>query len=110
MRSIAQKKCIYINVHCMGNEQEELKAMVQQENYDIIAITETWWNHSQDWGAAMESYKFFKRDRQGKRGSGVALHVRERFNSTELNTENCNIESLWVRIRERPMKLTLTMT
>lgn len=30
----------------MGNKQEELKDMVQQKNYDIVAITETWWDDS----------------------------------------------------------------
>lgn len=29
----------------MGNEQD-LEAMVQQENYELVAITETWWDHS----------------------------------------------------------------
>ncbi|KAK4822022.1 hypothetical protein QYF61_006870 [Mycteria americana] len=32
--SIAQLKCIYTNACSMGNKQEELEAVVQQENYD----------------------------------------------------------------------------
>ncbi|GAB0204069.1 mitochondrial enolase superfamily member 1 [Grus japonensis] len=44
MGSVAQLKCIYTNAHSMGNKQEELEAIVQQENYDIVAIRETrWW-------------------------------------------------------------------
>ncbi|GAB0182992.1 mitochondrial enolase superfamily member 1 [Grus japonensis] len=39
--SVAQLKCTYTNVHSMGNKQEELEAIVQWENYDIVAITET---------------------------------------------------------------------
>ena len=27
----------------MSNKQGELEAMMQHENYDIVAITETWW-------------------------------------------------------------------
>ncbi|GAB0179548.1 maestro heat-like repeat-containing protein family member 7 [Grus japonensis] len=42
--SIAQLKCIYTNVHSMGNKQEELEAIVQQESYDIVAITAIWWD------------------------------------------------------------------
>ena len=38
--SIAQLKCIYANAFSMGNKQEELEAIVQQENYEIVAITE----------------------------------------------------------------------
>ncbi|GAB0206371.1 mitochondrial enolase superfamily member 1 [Grus japonensis] len=38
MGSVAQLKCIYTNACSMGNKQEELEAIVQQENYDIVAI------------------------------------------------------------------------
>ncbi|KAF4803570.1 nipped-B-like protein [Turdus rufiventris] len=37
-----QLNCIYTNAHSMGSKQEELEAMVQQGNYDIVAIMETW--------------------------------------------------------------------
>ncbi|CAN0341571.1 unnamed protein product [Bubo scandiacus] len=33
----------------MGNKQEELEAMMKQENYDVVAITETWWDVIHDW-------------------------------------------------------------
>ena len=83
--SIAQLKCIYTNAHSMGNKQEELEAIVQLENYDIVAIMETWWDDSHNWSAAMDGYKLFRRDRQGRRGGGVALYVRECFDRLELN-------------------------
>jgi len=38
--SIAQLKHIYTNACSMGNKQE-LEAIMQLENYDIVAITET---------------------------------------------------------------------
>ena len=59
----------------MGNKQEELEAIVQQENYDIAAITETWWDNSHDWSDTMDGYKLFGRDRQGMRGGGIALQL-----------------------------------
>lgn len=30
----------------MGNKQEDLEAIVQQENYDMVVIMETWWDDS----------------------------------------------------------------
>lgn len=39
--SVAQLKCIYTNARSTGNKPEELEAIVQQENYHIVAITET---------------------------------------------------------------------
>jgi len=38
VRQGAQLKCIY-NAHSMGNKQEELEAIVQQANYDLVAPT-----------------------------------------------------------------------
>ena len=47
----------------------------------------------------MDDYKLFRRDRQGRRGSGAVLYVRECFDCLELNDGDNTVESLWVRIR-----------
>ena len=83
--SIAPLKCIYTNARSTGNKQEELEAVVQQENYDIVAVTETWWADPHNWGAAMDGSEPFRRARQGRRGGGVALYVRQCFDSLELD-------------------------
>jgi len=61
VRSTAQLKHIYTNAHSMDNKQEELKAIVQQDSHDTVAITEMWWDDSHDWSAAMDGYKLFRR-------------------------------------------------
>ena len=104
MRSIDQLKCIYTNAHSMGNKREELEAIVRQGNYDVVAITGTWWDDSHNWSAATDGYKLFRRDRQGRRGGGVALYVRECFDCLELNDGNDKVECLWVRIRGKANK------
>ncbi|KAJ7424170.1 hypothetical protein BTVI_07462 [Pitangus sulphuratus] len=63
VKSAAQLKCTYTNASSMGNKQEELEAIEQQESYDEVAITETWWDDSHDWSAAMDGYKLFRKDR-----------------------------------------------
>lgn len=40
-----------------------MEAIMQQENYDIAAITEPWWDDSHNWNAEMDGYKPFRRDR-----------------------------------------------
>ncbi|KAK4818289.1 hypothetical protein QYF61_010431 [Mycteria americana] len=67
--SIAQLKCIYTNVCSMGNKHEELEVSAQQEIYYIVVITETWWDDSHNWSAAMDGYKLLRRDREGRRGN-----------------------------------------
>lgn len=41
VRQMALLKCIYTNAYSTGNKQEQLEAVMQQANYDLIAITET---------------------------------------------------------------------
>ena len=77
---------------------------MQLENYDIVAITETWWDDSHNWSAAMDGYKLFRRDRQGRSGSGVALYIRECFDCLEIDDGDERVECLWVRIRGKANK------
>ncbi|PKU34768.1 ubiquitin carboxyl-terminal hydrolase 4 [Limosa lapponica baueri] len=51
----------------MDNKQEELQATVHLESYDLIDVTETWWDESQDWSTAIDDYKLFRRGRQGRK-------------------------------------------
>ncbi|PKU42645.1 mitochondrial fission process protein 1 [Limosa lapponica baueri] len=104
---VAQLKCFYTNVCSMGNKQEELKAIVQQESYDVVAIMETWWDDLHDWSAAMDGYKLFRRDRQGRRGEGVALYVRESYECQELIEGTSRVECLRVRIKGRASKVDI---
>ena len=99
VRPMAQLKCTCTNTCIMSNKQEKLEAIVQQVNCDLVAITETWWNCSHRWSAAVEGYELFRRNRQGRRGSGMALSFRECFDVAELSVGNDKVESLWVRIR-----------
>lgn len=46
VRPVAQLECIYFNSRRIGNKQEELGATALLANYDLFAITETWWDHS----------------------------------------------------------------
>lgn len=72
-----------------------------QANYDVVAITETWWDHFHDWSAATDVCKLFKRDSQVRRGGDMARYVSECFDITELGAGSKKVESLWVRIKGR---------
>ena len=52
-QTTAQLKCLYTNACSMGNKQEELEATVPLESYNLVAITETWWDKSHDWRLSM---------------------------------------------------------
>ncbi|KAK4829760.1 hypothetical protein QYF61_006484 [Mycteria americana] len=108
-RTTAQLKCLYTNAGSMGNKQEELEAIVHQENYNTVAIMETWWDDSHNWSAAMDGYKLFRRDRRGRRGGGVALYVRDSLDSLELDDGDDRVECLWVRIRGKANKADIVV-
>ena len=42
----------------------------------------------------MDDYKLFRRDREGRRGDGMALCVKECFDVVELRAGNKNVVSL----------------
>ena len=100
---MAKLKCLYTNVRSMENKQEELETVGK---YDLIAITETRWDESHHWNTLIEDYRLFRRDRQGRRGGRVALYVWKWIDYEELCLRNshCQVESLWVRIRDRSSK------
>ena len=80
--------------------------MICLENYVLVAITETWWDESHDWHTVIEGYRLFRMDRQGRRGGRVALYVRKWIGCKELCLRNSHdqVESLWVKIRDRSSK------
>jgi len=47
----------------------------------------------------MDGYKLFRRDREGRKGGGVALHIKECFDVEELGVGNDEVECLWIKIR-----------
>lgn len=53
---------------------------------DARGITETWWENSHDEATAMDGYKYFQKDKKGRRGGGVALYVTDIFACIE---ESC---------------------
>jgi len=61
-RLTVQMKCLYTNARSMGNKQEEMEATVLLKSYDLVAITETWWDKSHDWSVAIDGYGLFRRD------------------------------------------------
>jgi len=92
----ARLKCLYTNACSIGNKQGEMETMMSLENYDLVAITETWWDESHDWHTVIEGYRLFRKDRKGRRRGGVALYVRKRIDCKELclTTSHDEVESI----------------
>jgi len=59
LKSIWRRAIYY---YLLGNKQEELEATMLLESYNLIALTETWWDESHDWRVAIDGYRLFRRD------------------------------------------------
>ncbi|GAB0204485.1 hypothetical protein GRJ2_002914100 [Grus japonensis] len=83
------------------NKQEELETCTCLQGYDLIGITETWWDGSYGWSVGMEGYRLFRKDRQGRQGGGVTLYVNDQLECMELHLgiDEELAERLWVRIK-----------
>ncbi|GAB0175990.1 hypothetical protein GRJ2_000064200 [Grus japonensis] len=77
------------------------------KGYDLIGMTETWWDGSYDCSIEMEGYRLFRKDRQGRRGAGVTLCISDQLECMELHLgiDEELTESLWVRIKGRALVL-----
>ncbi|GAB0179062.1 hypothetical protein GRJ2_000371500 [Grus japonensis] len=62
-----------------------------------------WWDSSYDWSVGMVGYRFFRKDRQGRQGGGIALYVNDQLECMDLHLvmDEELTESLWVRIKGR---------
>jgi len=105
----AQLKCPYTNVHSLGNKQEELETTVLLENHNIVDIIKTHRDDSHNWKVVINGYRLFRRDRQGRKGGGVATYIREGIECEELSLKNNHeqAECLWVTGRDQGSKGSL---
>ncbi|GAB0179105.1 hypothetical protein GRJ2_000375800 [Grus japonensis] len=99
----AKLKCLSANACSMGNKQEELEICAHLLDYDLIGITEAWWDGSYDWSVGMERYSAFRKDRQGRGRGGVTLYVNDQLQCMELHLgmDEEPTKSLWVRTKGR---------
>ena len=71
-------KCVCLNARSIVNKMGELRLMVEDVEPDIIGITETWTRP--DMGNAefsLKGYQMFRKDREVRRGGGVALYIKQ---------------------------------
>lgn len=45
-----------------------------EQDFDVIVITEMWWDNLHDWNVVIKGYTLFRRDRPGRYSGGVALY------------------------------------
>lgn len=95
MQSAAQLKCHYRNIRSW-KPQCCLKTMTWQQSLKLGGMNPI------GCSIAINGYRFFRGNRQGRKGRVIDLHIRKQLECEELSLENCHkeVESLWIRIRD----------
>ncbi|XP_063813224.1 uncharacterized protein LOC135050885 [Pseudophryne corroboree] len=75
--------CMYVNARSLTGTKDKLEILATSKQYDIIGITETWWDEYHDWTDNLEGYTLFRRDRLNKR---VEVYV---FSTTATCQHTC---------------------
>lgn len=53
--------------------------------YDLIGITKTWWDGSEDWNIGMQWYRLFRKDWQRRQGGDAMLYGSDHLECMELS-------------------------
>jgi len=93
------------------NKTNDLKALIQKYQLDILAVTETWLEDGYEWRVGIDGYQLLNENRQsGKRGGGVAIYLREGIeidpSKTTKHAAKMPYECLWIKIT-KPIELYL---
>ena len=88
----------HINVRSLLPKIQEVHSLLEENEFDILAVTETWLGPTiTDEDVEIDGYKIYRRDRDG-RGGGVCWYVRSVMRC-ELIEIVGTIEQLWIKLR-----------
>ena len=99
-RNAAQTlKTLVLNAQSLSNKIEKIHCLIDEEKPDIIAITETWLNHTIPSSDIIpSSYTVYRKDRSEGRGGGVLIAVQNKLLSSPCEKLDSNCEIIWTKI------------
>ena len=95
-------KCLYTNADCLTSAKiHELRTIVQEEKYDIIAITEIYPKFSYFDHTIEELYKItdYNMTFGEKQGRGIVVYTYKNIISCKMNEDTLFKESVWLDIK-----------
>ena len=86
--------------------------MVLQKQYDVLTISETWFNSTiTNISVEIKGYQIFRLDRLGKTGAGVCAYVRHGLKSRVLKDLSgigeSGLHQLWLQIQNKKLRSVL---
>jgi exonuclease III len=92
-------KCMHINIRSILPKMDELKAIVLDQNVDILSVNETNLDSTvPDSEIAIDGYNIFRCDLTRISG-GVLLYVKQEYNAKPVNLlNNTNLQIKWIKL------------
>ena len=101
---------LYLNARSLFNKIDELSVIINQQNADVIMVTETWLTDAiPDAALHISGFTIVRRDRSSRRGGGVAIYIRESLPfKIRPDCNNPDYECLWITLRPKwlPRKIS----
>lgn len=74
-------KCLFTNACSTGRNQEKLELCVQLRGYSLTRMKEMGGDSLQDWSAAMDGYRVFRKGKPGGPDGELPFKVKESGNA-----------------------------
>ena len=107
-------KLRHLNAESLRRRQHliETREMVLQNNFDILTISETWFNMSvTNASVEIEGYKLHRLDRIGKSCAGVCAYIKANIKATILKDLTgitaSGLHQLWIQVQIKKMRSIL---
>ena len=112
-------KIVHLNIRSLLKKIDQLRAILEGSQIDIIAISETWLNSKIDPQMVnIQGYKMYRLDREvkkhklvRKRGGGLITFVRDTYMDVyvqeDANVSSADIEIQWLKIQRNNSKTIL---
>ena len=100
----------HININGLYNKLDEIRLLLQESKFDLLAITETHLSEEihKNTELCIDQYSFVRKDRTGKSNhwGGVLVYYLNFIEIEEIDM-NTDIESIWINVILRSQKLLL---
>ena len=103
-----------MNTQSMGSTFDEIQVMINENQFDISTLSETWRRNSNyllDY-VKMRGYNFVYKNREQKSGGGVGAYLKEELDfkvSEDLSRLDATIEQLWLEIKRKNKNSSMSL-
>ena len=107
-RGKSKLKIACLNVRSLYNKVDQLHVLVDNHQFDIVCVNETWLDDSIDNAEiSIPSYSIVRKDRN-RNGGGVCFYVKDTIQYRFENDQFGNaIESLWLSVKQKHYYLVI---